>query len=119
MCRRATWVEIVAPETLSFPQQVALFSQAAVIAGAHGAGFSNMAFASPGTRIIELIGPRGDREQFGSLAVYRQLAKMMRFDFIRCVGSSDEHIPVENGHLPLEAFTVDPRAFAGTLERLL
>ena len=110
--------EIVAAETLSFPEQVKLFSQASVIAGAHGAGFANMAFAPPGTRIVELIGPRGSRERGGGPAVYRQLATMMTFDFIRCVGASDERASIENNHLPLETFTVDPAAFAAALDRL-
>jgi hypothetical protein len=110
--------EIIAPETLSFAEQVTLFSQAAVIAGPHGAGFANMAFAPAGTRIVELIGPRGGREAGGAPAVYRTLATAMRFDFSRCIGASDERLRIESGHLPLESFTIDPASFSAALERL-
>ena len=34
---------------------------------------------------------------------------MMKFDFIDCVGASDKRAQIENDHLPLEIFTVDPK----------
>jgi capsular polysaccharide biosynthesis protein len=42
----------VAPEKLSLPEQVALFSQATHIIGPSGAGFGGMLFASPGTQVL-------------------------------------------------------------------
>lgn len=39
---------------ISFKKQVKIFSHAKVIVGAHGAGFSNIIFSNPGTKIIEL-----------------------------------------------------------------
>lgn len=42
---------IVAPETFPWPTQVALFSNASVIAGEFGSGLHNAVFASPRTRV--------------------------------------------------------------------
>lgn len=42
-------------DRLSVTDTATLFSQAAVIAGPHGAGFVNMLFSGPGTQIIEIM----------------------------------------------------------------
>lgn len=47
--------ELVSPASLSFRQQIDLFSQAKVIAGNHGSAFANMVFAPPGAQIIDLM----------------------------------------------------------------
>jgi capsular polysaccharide biosynthesis protein len=44
----------VAPEKLSFPQQVALFRDARVVVAAHGAGLANLAFATK-IAVLELF----------------------------------------------------------------
>ncbi|MBI3451718.1 MAG: tetratricopeptide repeat protein [Rhodospirillales bacterium] len=41
-------------EKLSFARQAALFAGASTIVGTHGAGFTNVVFAPPGSRVIEL-----------------------------------------------------------------
>lgn len=46
---------IIQLEYLSFDEQALLFANAEYIIGAHGAGFANMVFCKPGTRIIELM----------------------------------------------------------------
>jgi hypothetical protein len=43
---------VVAPESLSLAEQVALFSHATHIIGPSGAGFGGMLFASPGTHVL-------------------------------------------------------------------
>lgn len=48
-------LEWVIFDRLSVADTATLFSQAAVIAGPHGAGFSNMLFSKSGTRIIEFM----------------------------------------------------------------
>ena len=45
----------VDPGTLSVEEQITTFAQAEIIVGAHGAGLTNLAFASPGARVIELF----------------------------------------------------------------
>ncbi|HQV89646.1 MAG TPA: glycosyltransferase family 61 protein [Nitrosomonas sp.] len=47
--------EVVEPEKLTFAEQVALFSSAAVVVGATGAAFANLIFCNPKTRIIIMI----------------------------------------------------------------
>ena len=49
---------IVMPQTSRVAEQARLFSEAAVIAGAHGAGFANLVFVSAAIRLVELIGPQ-------------------------------------------------------------
>ncbi len=44
----------VQPGTLSFAQQVSLFSRARIIVGLHGAGLTNLMWAHPSTEILEL-----------------------------------------------------------------
>lgn len=46
--------EIVHPETLPFAEQVALFSQASVVAGESGAALANLGFCPPGTAVLEI-----------------------------------------------------------------
>lgn len=46
----------LSPGTVSHVEQVAAFSKARVIVGAHGAGLTNLIFAPPGTPVIEIFG---------------------------------------------------------------
>ncbi len=48
-------VEPVRPETLSLVEQARLFQSATTILAPHGAGLANLVFASPRTRVIELM----------------------------------------------------------------
>jgi tetratricopeptide (TPR) repeat protein len=54
---RSLGFKSVALETLSVPEQAALFAQAAVIVAPHGGGLTNTVFCQPGTKIIELFSP--------------------------------------------------------------
>lgn len=49
---------IIYSETLSFKQQIRLFSMANVVVSAHGAGLTNIGFMDRGTTLIELL-PKG------------------------------------------------------------
>ena len=68
--------ELVDPSQFSFNQQIEIFSQASVIAGAHGAGLTNMIFRR-GTpcKIIELFSPLMGSPQ------YYMLSKELGFDY--------------------------------------
>lgn len=46
---------VVTPGTLSYPEQVAFFSNAQVIVGLHGAGLTNIGYAPEGALLIELF----------------------------------------------------------------
>ncbi len=64
-CRHLIWeqqlldrlpgFERVDPAAMDPAAQVALFASAAVVAGPHGAGFANLVFCAPGTRVIEVM----------------------------------------------------------------
>ena len=45
---------IVTLTGVSFPDQVRLFRNVEIVVGPHGAGFANLLFCQPGTRVIEL-----------------------------------------------------------------
>lgn len=47
--------ETVRTERLTVCEQAALFDEAEAVIGPHGAGFSNIAFCRPGTRVVELF----------------------------------------------------------------
>jgi Glycosyltransferase 61 len=102
--------ELVRCEELSFQAQITLFSEAAIIAGAHGAGLTNLVFAPEGTRIIEMIGPRYDRDRLGSRS-YIRFAQLLRQHLIRIVGQSDQNVPIHLNHLSYETYTIDPAEF--------
>jgi capsular polysaccharide biosynthesis protein len=105
----------VAAETLSFAEQVRLFSGAAVIAGAHGAGFANMVFAPAGTEMIELIGPRFSDSPWSS--EYARIAQQSQQPLTRIVGQSGEQGSVEFDHLPYETYLIDPKEFESVVGR--
>ncbi|MEL6554333.1 MAG: tetratricopeptide repeat protein [Cyanobacteria bacterium J06621_11] len=63
----------VALETLSVVEQARLFSAAEVIVGAHGSGLSNLAFCSPGAKVIEFFSPNYLRTDYWMISEYLQL----------------------------------------------
>lgn len=48
--------EIVSPETLAIPEQIAMFASAAQIIGEYGSGLHNSVFSPPGTVVMALRG---------------------------------------------------------------
>ncbi|MCT7964993.1 tetratricopeptide repeat protein [Laspinema sp. D1] len=49
--------EPIETESLSFAEQIAVFSQAKIIVAPHGSGLTNLVFCRPGTQAIELVSP--------------------------------------------------------------
>jgi hypothetical protein len=101
--------EVVKPENMTFSDQVRLFSQAGVVCGPHGAGLANIIFLQKGRRVIELIGPRFNREA-GSM-VYLNLARHLNLQHSHMVGQSDELGPIKDNHAVNETYTIDPKEF--------
>ncbi len=61
-------VETVVSEELSVAEQIALFTQAELVVGAHGAGLSNIVFCDNPCAIVELHGDRGVNPCFWAMA---------------------------------------------------
>jgi len=105
--------EVIQNEKLSFEEQVRTYSEAAVIAGPIGSGFSNIVFSPKGAKIIELIGPRMARK---STAGISRLTAIMQQEYRRLIGRSNENVPPEMGHAGYETYAIDPDAFALSLQ---
>ena len=68
-------------EDLSFREQVGMFASASAIIAPHGAGLSNLVFAKPGTKVIELVGPTFINHCF------QKLARAMLLPYAEIVGN--------------------------------
>ncbi|WP_207462028.1 glycosyltransferase family 61 protein [Azospirillum sp. SYSU D00513] len=47
--------ELICPGDLSFEDQIKVFSEAEIVVGPHGAGMANVAFMTPGTKVVEIF----------------------------------------------------------------
>jgi Glycosyltransferase 61 len=54
---RKNGFEIIEAECLSFAEQIRLFSEAEMVVGPHGAGLTNIVFAPPECKVLELFQP--------------------------------------------------------------
>jgi capsular polysaccharide biosynthesis protein len=91
---RKGWA-LLAPEKLSIPDQIALFRDAEAIAGVHGSAFTNLVWASPSARVLELV-----PENFMSGA-FEWLARAngLRHDFLVCAADHQSNIHVNLSEL--------------------
>ncbi len=92
--RLARWgFEAVLPENLSFAEQIALFSQAEMVVGPHGAGLTNIVFSKDIT-VVEFFEPGYVN------ACYYSLCNSLGHDYWYTLGSrrnaSDMEIPVDS-----------------------
>ncbi|WP_415295123.1 glycosyltransferase family 61 protein [Candidatus Pelagibacter sp. Uisw_113] len=74
---------------IDFNEQVSLFNNADIIIGAHGAGLTNIIFANPGTKIIE-IQPRRQFNEF-----FTKISKVNKLNYNRIV-SKDLKLNIDN-----------------------
>jgi hypothetical protein len=97
-------------EELTLAEQIGLFSGLEAVIGAHGAGFTNLAFAPPGTKVVELHPP-------GALPLY--FAEM-------CQSLDHRHAAIAGIAVralnPLKRafwhFTIDPLTLAAQLDAM-
>ena len=80
--------KIVYNERLDLSSQIQMFSGASHIAGIHGAGLSNMVWAKPGTRILEIANSQLWNECFHRLASIKQL----NYDYLIYDGEINQEI---------------------------
>jgi capsular polysaccharide biosynthesis protein len=64
---QARGFEVVDCGALAYDAQVKIFSEASVVAGPHGAAFTNLLWAAPGARVLELFEPSSVRRCYWSL----------------------------------------------------
>lgn len=96
--------EIVAPGTLSFQEQVALFSEAELIAGPHGAGLTNILFAPINSKVLEIFPATRLKN------TYFLLSHSLGLTYRGVVGSAGDR---------KEWFHVDPGEMQSTVNALL
>lgn len=58
---------------LSVLEQICLFSNAEIVVGVHGAGFSNLAFSSPETKVIEIFSNVYKPKLYERISMYNSL----------------------------------------------
>jgi len=75
--------EIIRPELLSLVAQAELFAQAAVIAGPHGAAHTNMMFADPDCKVLDIFA-----DEVGFRTYYASLARVIGMSYHILVGRS-------------------------------
>ena len=86
------------------PEQLAAFSSAEVIVGVHGAGLTNIVFASPGTKVLELFPEDHRKTSMLHLSAEHDLRHQPFF------GSKERHN---------QAFTVDVASLLQKVEEIL
>jgi len=60
--------EPIVTESLSFTEQIAVFSHAKIIVAPHGSGLTNLVFCPPGTQVIELVSPHYVRPYYAEIS---------------------------------------------------
>src|SRR4029077_18317808 len=65
---------------MQVPEQARIFSTARYIVGTHGAGLTNLAFCSPGIRVLEFITPDHIRPLYWQLAACANL----QYTYLKC-----------------------------------
>lgn len=96
-------------EELSFTEQISLFSQAKCIVAPHGAGLTNLIFASPGAKAIEIYSPN-----YVSVS-YWNICSQIGLDYYYLFGEGNRPEPYTDPHGLSEDITVN----IGALEKLL
>ena len=99
----------ITPGALSVREQAALFAQAALVVGPHGAGLTNAAFMAPGGAIVELT------HAGRVVATYHELACAAGLAYAAVIGdiTGDARQPI------LADFTVDADAVDDAVEAVL
>jgi capsular polysaccharide biosynthesis protein len=78
--------QTIDPARLSFTEQTALFAEAVVIVGAHGAALTNALFAPAGSALVELWSGR-KQPHYADIAVLKGL----RYAAVEGTGMPDTH----------------------------
>ena len=100
-------------EDLSLIDQIALFSEAEAVVGPHGAGFTNLIWCAPDTKVVEFFSPR-----YVNLC-YWAISSLTQADYYYLLGSAAGQVDdVNDARFFLENIFVDPVALERTLEAM-
>lgn len=91
---RARGFEDVAMEGLTVAQQARLFSEAAVVVGVHGAALTNLLFAPPGARIVEIFPPGVRETSYFAAAAHGKLSYSYMIGEAATAGAKAVRIPL-------------------------
>ena len=83
---------VVDPGKMSLQDQVDLFSRAEFIVAPHGGALTNVVFASPGTRLVELFSPGYINRCFWEIAVLTGVGYSCLIGRGRSYGKRDPHL---------------------------
>jgi capsular polysaccharide biosynthesis protein len=86
------------------PDQVRLFSEARAVVAVHGAGLTNLLFATPGAEVLEIFPSNFTK------STYPWMAARLGMGYQKLIGAAGDYD---------QAFSVDPAAFARSLDALL
>jgi hypothetical protein len=98
--------EVISLSNVPLLQQVELFSEAKIVVGPHGAGFTNAVFCQPGCVLIEFM-PEGWK-----IDCFERLARLVGMEYYSIVGMESD---TSNGHVSNNDHIVERAA----LRRLL
>jgi capsular polysaccharide biosynthesis protein len=95
-------------EQMPFEEQVRLFRNAEVVVGPHGAGFTNLIFSKPGTRVVEILAKGHERR------CYWTLSAELGHDYLFYLGTPK--FPERRGEPDIE---VEPSSFFKSMGEIM
>lgn len=101
--------QIVHPEKLTVSEQARLFADAEFIVGPHGAGFTNIVFCKPGTKVIDMFAPQWINP------CYWILADALNLNYGYIIGEKNEGMITENKGADIK---IDIEKFKVLLDKL-
>jgi capsular polysaccharide biosynthesis protein len=110
----------IEPGSLSIRDQIDYFSAAEVIVGPHGAALTNLLFASPGARVLEMFAPN-----YVNACYWAILQSIPDSHYRYLIADGWERYPAERygPHKPMNAILADidlpPQAVADAVDQLL
>jgi len=103
--------EVICLRSLSFVEQVKLFSEAEIVVGPHGAGLANLMFCSAGVKVLELV-PSPDMPPF----LFYSITTAVDGDYWWLPGepSSQDQAPIHHRN-----FSLQPEKLSQALKTIL
>ncbi|MBP2626012.1 MAG: capsular polysaccharide biosynthesis protein [Firmicutes bacterium] len=97
-------------DSMSLADQAMLFSSARIIVSPHGAGFANLVFCSPGTKVIEFFSPNYVN------VLYWHLSNKMNLDYYYFIGEGNRSPEYVDPHYIWENISVNIKTLIKTME---